>query len=503
MPLLGNIRDLPPPGKLEYTHWLELKNIYGPISSITVLGQTLVFIHDKNIADELLNKRSAIYSGRPRLRFGLDMVGWIDAMSSLQNNALHRLYRKYAYQQIGSKAAVSRYHSMQEAIVGRTLQRMKECGGRDLVHNLKTQTGSLILRVLYGYKIEQNEADPLIAMADVAMDQFSQATVPGRWLVDTIPMLAHVPEWLPGAGFKKTARLWRHNVLSCVNVPYNFARKRHSGGSASMSFVSRSMDEAEADNGGCALSEEQEHAIKWTAVSLYVGGEDTSAETLNAFFLAMSMFHNVQRKAQEEIDRVVGAQRMPNFGDRDRLPYLNAVVDEALRWHPIVPMGVPHLSDEEDCINGYRIPKGAIVLPNVWWFSRDSKVYHDPETFKPERYMEPYNEPSPRDFVFGFGRRICPGRVLADSSLYLTFAQVLATFNVVPAVNERGDTVKNVHTFGPGLVSKVGPFSIEVRVRSEAHGATLDELMRRSPSEESDAKYLDGLAKGVLSNGSQ
>lgn len=327
------------------------------------------------------------------------------------------------------------------------------------------------------------------------MDQFSQATVPGRWLVDTIPMLVHVPEWFPGAGFKKTARLWRKNVMDCVNIPYNFAKQRNHSGSLSTSFVSRSLNEAEADKGGSALSEEQEHAIKWTAVSLYIGGEDTSAETLHAFFLAMSLFPDVQRKTQEEIDRVVGTKRLPTFGDREQLPYLNAVVDEALRWHPILPMGVPHAADEDDCISGYRITKDAIILPNAWWFTRDPKVYHDPEAFKPERYMDPYNEPSPRDFIFGFGRRRCPGSVLADSSLYLTFAQILAAFTIVPAVDKHGEIVRNVHTFGPGLISKVGPFSTEVKLRGEAHGAMLDELVRRYPLEESDAKYLDRFAK--------
>jgi cytochrome P450 len=351
---------------------------------------------------------------------------------------------------------------------------------------------------LYDYNLEPHELDPLIAMADVAMDQFSQATVPGRWLVDVFPMLAQVPEWFPGASFKKTARLWRAYLLRCVNIPYTFAKQKNRGGQASMSFVSRSLDEAEVDNGGSATSEEQEHVIKWAAVSLYVGGEDTSAETLNAFFLAMSMFPDVQRKAQEEIDRVVGTHRLPTFSDREQLPYLNAVIEEALRWHPILPMALPHTSDEEDHINGYCIPKDAILIPNTWWFTRDPNVYHDPETFKPERYMQPYNEPSSRDVVFGFGRRRCPGSVLADSSVYLTFAQVLAAFTVLPTVDESGNTVTNLHTFGAGVIAKVGPFKIDLKLRSEAHGVILNQLVEKYPSEESNTKDLDGLPKDLL-----
>lgn len=159
---------------------------------------------------------------------------------------------------------------------------------------------------------------------------------------------------------------------------------------------------------------------------MYVAGQDTTALTLNSFFLAMSMFPEVQRKAQEEIDSIVGTGKLPTFDHRDQLPYINLVVEEALRWHPIVPMPLPHASDKEDSINGYHIPKGCILLANEWRFMRDPEFYHDPESFKPERYMEPYHEPSPGNCVFGFGRRVCPGRVLVDS----LFCMCTSTFGV-------------------------------------------------------------------------
>jgi hypothetical protein len=74
LPLLGNLKDLAPPGKPEFLHWLKHKDLYGPISSITVLGQTMVFIHDRNIALDLLEKRAVVHSGRPKMKFGFDML---------------------------------------------------------------------------------------------------------------------------------------------------------------------------------------------------------------------------------------------------------------------------------------------------------------------------------------------------------------------------------------------------------------------------------------------
>lgn len=84
------------------------------------------------------------------------------------------------------------------------------------------------------------------------------------------------------------------------------------------------------------------------------------------FFLAMSVFPNVQKKAQEEIDRVVGPNRLPTYADRENLPYINAMVKEVLRWHPVAPMGLPHTSTEDDECEGYLIPKGSMLFGNVW-----------------------------------------------------------------------------------------------------------------------------------------
>jgi cytochrome P450 len=80
----------------------------------------------------------------------------------------------------------------------------------------------------------------------------------------------------------------------------------------------------------------------------------------------MALFPDVQRKAQEEIERVVGQNRLPNTADRINLPYINAVVKEVLRWHPVAPMGLPHMSTVDDNYNNYFIPKGSIILPNIW-----------------------------------------------------------------------------------------------------------------------------------------
>jgi cytochrome P450 len=316
------------------------------------------------------------------------------------------------------------------------------------------------------------------------MEQFSAATVPGKWAVDMFPFLEHLPDWLPGTEFKKTARRWKQTMMEVGELPYKFAKDRIKEGRAS--FVSRSVEQAQLEQ---TFTTENEHAIKWSAASMYTGGADTSVSTTAAFFLAMTVFPDAQRTAQEEIDRVIGMDRLPTAADRENLPYVNAVVEEAQRWHPIAPMGLAHAVDSEDTVNDFRILKGALLVPVVWWFTRDPEVYHNPEQFKPERFFAPYNETLATDVTFGFGRRICPGKFLAEASLFLTFAQSLAVFNIQKVSSSDG-VVEPVHTFQNGIISHPGPFEVKVVPRSARVRELVEAVVKDNPWVESDARDI-------------
>src|ERR1700733_3345832 len=231
---------------------------------------------------------------------------------------------------------------------------------------------------------------------------------------------------------------------------------------------------------------------------------------MSCFFLAMTLFPEVQLKAQEEIDRIVGTKRLPNVEDRANLPYVDAIVKEVLRWHPVGPIGLPHMTTEDDIFNGYLIPKGALILANIWYASifysplvanfdasnrainHDPKVYHDPSVFKPERFLNsPEHEPEPDSYnvSFGFGGPIFSGRVLADSAIYLTVAQSLAVCTVSKAV-ENGKEIEPVFQFSPGIISHPAPYQTSIKPRSPEHEALVRAVEMEHPWEEGDAKYL-------------
>lgn len=88
---------------------------------------------------------------------------------------------------------------------------------------------------------------------------------------------------------------------------------------------------------------------------------------MGTFFLAMACNPAAQKKAQEEIDKLIGDDRLPEYGDRPNLPYVEALYREVMRWRPAVPLGVPHATTQDDIYDGYYIPKGTTVISNIWY----------------------------------------------------------------------------------------------------------------------------------------
>lgn len=266
--------------------------------------------------------------------------------------------------------------------------------------------------------------------------------------------------------------------------PYAFVKQQMRNKTHKTSFLSQAIE-----NIGSDAAMERIH--KWSASSMYLGGADTTVSALMTFFLAMMLFPEVQVKAQEELDRVVG-DKLPVSADRERLPYIWAVVQETHRWHPVAPMAIPHAATKEDYVRGYRIPKGALLLPNNWLFTHDSATYPDPMSFRPERFIETEThkaEPDPRAWTFGYGRRVCPGRYVADNALFLTIAQFLAVFNVEKPV-ENGKVVEPEVKFEPGVVSHPVPYKASIVPRTEKHRERIAAAEKEYPWEKSDAEVL-------------
>lgn len=124
----------------------------------------------------------------------------------------------------------------------------------------------------------------------------------------------------------------------------------------------------------------------------------------------MILYPSVQWRAQAEVDAFVDTEhRLPTLSDRDAFPYVGSILKEVLRWAPASPIGLFHCTAVEDTYKGYYIPAKTTVIANIWAMMHDASIYSDPFSFDPARFLGDCPQPDPRECVFGFGRRICPG----------------------------------------------------------------------------------------------
>ncbi|KAF7296376.1 Cytochrome P450 [Mycena chlorophos] len=234
---------------------------------------------------------------------------------------------------------------------------------------------------------------------------------------------------------------------------------------------------------------QQSETVRNVAAAIYAAGADTTAAALGWFVFAMLAYPETQAKAQAELDAILGHGVLPTFADQQVLPYVAALVKEVLRWRTITPIAVPHFVAAEDEYRGYRIPARSIVLGNAWAILHDKVIppqelhllmplkfrliqdaYPNPDEFNPERFLRDGKlNPKVQDpevAVFGFGRRICPGRHMATASVWLSITSILATFKIAKAVNESGEPVEPTYDYFAGLICAPLPFKCSVMPRS-------------------------------------
>ncbi|KAJ7251389.1 cytochrome P450 [Mycena rebaudengoi] len=311
----------------------------------------------------------------------------------------HRRLFHSAFHSIASR----RFRPQQVNASHDLLRRLLENPDEEIMNHIKHMNGALIMSIAYGIDALPSN-DPYMATAEAALHAITQAAVPGRYLVDVIPILKYVPAWFIGAGFKRHAHETKKLIVKMVQLPFQAAKRLVADGTASPSYVSDKLQEIDENQD----LEHQEKVIQDTAGSMYAAGFDTTSAALGTFILAMLANPEVQKRAQEEIDTVVHKGHLPSFDDEESLPYVSAVVKEVLRWKPVGPIGVPHAVAVEDTYRGYRIPAGSIVVSNIWAMLYDEIEYPNPYKFNPDRFLlngqlnSAVRDPN---LVFGFRRR--------------------------------------------------------------------------------------------------
>ncbi|KAI0365185.1 CyP450 monooxygenase [Pilatotrama ljubarskyi] len=446
VPILGNILDFPTSDLARGFNALAAR--YGEMVYLEILGKPILVLNTYEVACEFMDRRSRAYADRPdsvmaRLAtltdFSLPLIPYGDRW---------RRHRRVYHQTLQQKMIRSRYHDKLTHVTRLLLSNLLD-SPREFSRHVDQRVlfnscglhafAASVLSIGYGIQISEKD-DRFVNMLHTSHDLIEAIVVPGKYLVEVVPVLQYLPSWIPGLSFRRDSQALREEVRSTMRVLYEEGKRGVEAGRGSDSMLATMLQGPAMPEGKPVAEEEEECA--GVAVTTYIAGSDTTVASMRAFLLAMAMYPEVQKKAQDELDGVVGRSRLPDLNDRSGLPYVNALVKELSRWHVVAPIGLARAALEDDEYNGYHIPRGTTVITNLWAYSRDPAIYPDPETFNPDRFLKDGKLNSdardPYSFIFGFGRRICPGRHLADASLFLTCAAILHVLSITPPLDEDG-----------------------------------------------------------------
>ncbi|KAJ5669213.1 hypothetical protein N7462_010283 [Penicillium macrosclerotiorum] len=478
IPILGNLHQLPKTGAfLKFTEWARK---YGGVYSFKIGNSTTIVLTDRKLVREVVDKRGAKYSYRPPSYVSHDLITKGDHILVMQYGTLWRLFRKIAHQYFTESIVEKEYVPIQEAEAVQMIRDLCLQPDQHMMHPRRF-SNSVIMSLIFGIRTAKIDTPHMLRLYHL-LENWVQVMEPGATPpVDIFPIFRWLPERLYG-NWETTAKGVGSDMDSLYGSLLQKAKnRRKSLGSHKPSLMDSVLDQNEK----LGLNE---HQMAFLGGVLVEGGSDTTASVILSFIHALTKWPEVLKKAQAEVDTVIGEDRSPVWKDYNRLPYIATIVKEAMRWRPAVPLAFPHAVNEDDWIDGYFIPKGSTVVINVWGLHHDPEHFANPDVFDPDHFkgqtalapeLAASIDSSKRDhYGYGSGRRICGGMHVAERNLWLAIAKIVWAFDISAGVDEKTGLpiIPDVNPqtgYKEGLVLTARPFSCDISVRSEARRATI------------------------------
>ncbi|XP_047948553.1 cytochrome P450 81Q32-like [Salvia hispanica] len=415
LPLVGHLHLLKFPLHRTY-HNLSLK--LGPIFSLRFGNRLIVVVSSPATVEDCFTKNDIVLANRPRF-ISAKYVGYnYTSVTFAPYGDYWRNLRRLTTVEIFSTARLNAFQSIRADEVQFMLKSLVRQGSSivEIRPLLSALTFNNIMRMVAGkwyFGVEGVEDDEEAReFREVLKEVFKYGGVanPG----DFLPLL----RWIDYMDVEKN--------LSRIMTKLD-------------AFLQRLIEEHKSNNGGNTMvdhmlslqeSEPQNYThsvIKSTMLVMLLAGTDTSSITIEWAMSALLNHPDKMKKAREEIDRVIGSDRLLNESDLPKLPYLQNIINETFRLYPAAPLLLPHEAAADCKIAGYDIPRGTIVQVNAWAIHRDPRVWDEPERFRPERF-EAAEPRAPQLLPFGMGRRSCPGNVLALRMVGLTLGCLVQCF---------------------------------------------------------------------------
>ncbi|KAL1663426.1 cytochrome P450 [Schizophyllum commune] len=355
IPILGNLLQIPRSrAHLRFAQWA--KECGSDLITVKLGPQIAIVLSSARAIKEVLDKQSGSTSDRPSVH--------INTIVTHDNDVV----RAQRYER-----TCTQIHDV-------------DLPSQDFYHHIERYAASTVLSIAYGKRSVRYDS-ALLGEFNRDLHRWMALMDPGNHPpIDMLPFLQKLPEFM--ASWKTEAREVRRLQRGLFMRLLEECEERVTAGEETPFYMADILKSQE----NLGLDREQ---IAYLGGDLFAAGTDTTATTLHVFVWLMVKYPEVQKKAQEEIDRVVG--RLPVHEDAQDLPYLQAVIKELHRLFVILPMGVPHAASEDVEVsrfltpviiyNGYIIPKGALILQNTYAAYRDEDAFDEPDAFRPERYL--------------------------------------------------------------------------------------------------------------------
>ncbi|KAL4762922.1 cytochrome P450 [Aspergillus foveolatus] len=480
LPLIGNLNLIPPSKAFLLFHQWTKK--YGPIIGLKFGPTNVVVLNNWKDVQELLEKRGHIYSSRPDNYIANELIC---------KNHTHILFAPYgdgwkalrkAAQGLFTPRELAGVLPIQEAEATQTAFDLIRSPERYYEH-IQRYTTAVILASVFGQRGADFNSPNVQALYDV-QNRFTALLEPGAAPpVDGITFLRHIPEFL--APWKRRAKEIRRDQRALYFRLYNATKERMAKGIRTGCFMEKLIDD-QIKNGL-----DDEHTTYLGGI-LMEAGSDTTSSTLLSFLLAVLENPGALKRAQDDVDRVVGTERSPTMNDLENLPYIEACMHEILRWRPVAAGGIPHMLTQTDTYKDYNFPAGTIFFANTWAIHHDETEYSNPAIFNPDRWLDG-NKYGTKDnnstldstaqrktsYGWGAGRRICSGQKLAEASLKINIAKLVWAFDFERVKGEENVDVSVDTGYEGGFLVCPKKFPIRITPRSEGRAAVIEKEFER------------------------
>ncbi|XP_073009296.1 trimethyltridecatetraene synthase-like [Typha latifolia] len=426
-PVIGNLNLI---GSLPHRSLHALSQKYGPLVHLRFGSFPVVVGSSVDMAKFFLKTHDLIFTDRPKTAAGKYTTYNFSDITWSPYGPYWRQARKMCLMELFSAKRLESYEYIRKEEVRALLTSLFESSGRKVMLKdyLSTVSLNVITRMVLGKKyLDESEG------SIVSPEEF-------KWMLDELFLLngvLNIGDSIPWLDFldlqgyirrMKKLSIKFDRFLEHVLDEHNERRYKEGEDFVAKDMVDVLLQLADDPNLEIKLKRE---GVKGFTQDLIAGGTESSAVTVEWAISELLKKPEIFVKATEELDRVIGRDRWVEEKEVHRLPYIEAIVKETMRLHPVAPLLVPRLSREDTTIDGYDIPAGTRVLVSVWTIGRDPKIWDKPEEFRPERFLASSIDVKGQDFEllpFGSGRRMCPGYSLGLKVIQLSLANLLHGF---------------------------------------------------------------------------